>query len=293
LSRRTREWLLTAPSLLWLLVLFAVPTAIVFAVAFRPPDPFGGIGDGWTLSTLRQLMQPTYPAIIWRTVWLSVATTVVCLVLALPAAYWIARLRPSLRQWMLLLIILPFWTNFLIRIFAWRTLLHPEGLLRSTLVAAGVVGEETQLLYNSGAVLLVMVYTYLPFAVLPIYAAAEKFDYGLLEAAQDLGASRLRSFLQVFLPGVRVGLLTALLMVFIPALGSYAIPDLVGGPDDEMVGNKIAQRVISDRNLPHASGLSAMLALGVLVPMVAVVVLRGRSGAGAEGGRAARKGVRA
>ncbi len=119
-----------------------------------------------------------------------------------------------------------------------------------------------------------MVYTFLPFTILPIYAAAEKFDFRLVEAARDLGARPFQSFRKVFLPGIRRGIVTAVLVVFIPALGSYIIPDLVGGPSGEMIGNKIAQRVFSDRNLPHASALSAVLVLAVLAPLVAVLVLQ-------------------
>jgi spermidine/putrescine transport system permease protein len=125
-------------------------------------------------------------------------------------------------------------------------------------------------------VLLVMVYTELPFAILPIYAAAEKFDFRLIEAAKDLGATSFRAFRSIFLPGIRVGLLTAFLMVFIPSLGSYVIPDIVGGPTSEMIGNKIAQRTFVDRNLPHAAGLSAFLTLAVLLPMMAITTLRRR-----------------
>jgi spermidine/putrescine transport system permease protein len=174
----------------------------------------------------------------------------------------------------LLLVILPFWSNFLIRIFAWRTVLHPDGWLKQGLVFLRLMPEDATLLYNSGAILLVLVYTYLPFAILPLYAAAEKFDFALLEAARDLGAKRFRAWCTVFLPGVSRGLVTALLVVLIPALGSYAIPDLVGGPDSEMIGNKIAQRVFSDRNLPHAAGLSALLAMAVMVPVIVMLLAR-------------------
>src|SRR5690606_33461723 len=134
-------------------------------------------------------------------------------------AYWLARQDQRMRNWMLLLIIVPFWTNFLIRIFAWKSLLHSEGFVRQTLVSLGLLAPETQLLYNAGAVLLVLIYTYLPFAILPMYAAAEKFDFTLLDAARDLGAGKLRAFMKVFLPGVSAGLATAFVVVFIPALG--------------------------------------------------------------------------
>ncbi len=285
--RRWHEWLLTLPSLAWLVVFFLIPSLLVFAISFRPAGPYGGIGEGWTLETWRGLTNPNYPEIIWRTIWLSVLTTVLCIAIGLPVAYALARMEGPWRNRLLLLIILPFWTNFLIRIFAWRTLLHPEGLVKGVLLLLGLATPETQLLYNSWAILLVLVYSFLPFSILPLYAAAEKFDFSLLDAARDLGASRWRAFVAVFIPGVSAGLLTAFLIVFIPVLGSYAIPDIVGGPTSEMIGNKIAQRVFNDRNLPHASALSSILALIVLLPMLAVLVLRRRRGDGGTGGRAA------
>jgi spermidine/putrescine transport system permease protein len=275
-KKHRNEWLVTAPSLLWLVVLFLVPTLIIFAITFKPTDPYGGIGRGWTLQTLVSLGNPNYPAIIWRTLWMSVVTTVMCILLALPTGYFMARGSRRRRQFLLLLVIVPFWTSFLIRIFAWKVLLHPDGAIKQALAALGLAAPGASLLYNPGAVVLVMVYTFLPFAILPIYAAAEKFDYGLMEAARDLGARQWQAFARVFLPGISRGLLTAVLVVLIPALGSYVIPDLVGGPAAEMVGNKIAQRVFVDRNLPHASGLSALLTLTVLLPMLAVLLLHRR-----------------
>lgn len=284
MNRRLREWLLTAPPLIWLLVFFVFPTLLVFAIAFKPSTIHGGIGEGWTLEIWNGLAQPGYPAMIWRTVWLSVATTVVCLVAAAPVAYWLARQGQRVRNWMLLLIIVPFWTNFLIRIFAWKSLLHSEGFLRQTLVWLGLLSPGTQLLYNAGAVLLVLIYTYLPFAILPLYAAAEKFDFTLLDAARDLGAGRLRAFWKVFIPGIRGGLVTAIVVVFIPALGSYAIPDIVGGPNSEMLGNKIAQKVFVDRNLPAASAMATLLAAAVLLPVIWSLLAQ-EPKAGKKGGR--------
>ncbi|HAK95333.1 MAG TPA: spermidine/putrescine ABC transporter permease [Planctomycetes bacterium] len=274
--RHRREMLVTAPSFAWLALLFVVPTAIMLAMALRPADPYGGVGPGFTLETLRGLWKPSHLAIAWRTLWLSAATTAICLVLAVPAGYCIARARPRRRRLLLLLIIVPFWTSFLIRIFAWKVLLHPEGWLKQLLVMIGLADAGTSLLYNAGAVILVMVYTYLPFAILPVYAAAERFDFTLIEAARDLGARRLQAFARVFLPGIRRGLVTAVLMVLIPALGTFVIPDLVGGTTGEMLGNKIAQRVFADRNLPEASALAAALILAVLLPMLAVLALKQR-----------------
>jgi spermidine/putrescine transport system permease protein len=276
--KKINEWLLTAPSLFWLTLLFLIPTLIVFAITFKPADLYGGIGPGWTLETLRSLCNPNYPVILWRTLCLSLLTTIACIILATPAGYCIARAEKKWRQIMMLLVIVPFWTSFLIRIFAWKILLHPEGFIKKVLVFLHVITPDTSLLYNSWAVWMVMVYTFLPFAILPIYAAAEKFDFRLMEAAQDLGARRWQAFVKIFLPGIKRGLWTAVLVVFIPALGSYVIPDIVGGPSGEMLGNKIAQRVFVDRNLPHASGLSVLLILAVLIPMLAVLVLQKKKG---------------
>lgn len=272
--RRTAEWIISLPSMSWLVVFFLAPSLIVLTLAFRPVSPFGGVGSGWTLETLRDLWNPAYVRMIWRTVWISSCTTFICLVLALPTGYYIARAAPSRRRLLLLLIIVPFWTSFLIRVFAWKVLLHPDGVVKQLLVWAHIVRPESVLLYSAPAVLLVMVYSFLPFAVLPIYAAVERFDLGLMEAARDLGAGPVRAFVKVLLPGIRRGVLTALLVVFIPALGAYVIPDLVGGPASEMIGNKIAQRVFVDRNLPHAGALSAVLMLALLMPLLLILAFR-------------------
>jgi spermidine/putrescine transport system permease protein len=155
-----------------------------------------------------------------------------------------------------------------IRVFACQQILHAEGAIAMVLRAVGMLGETDRLLGNSTAIVIVSVYTYLPFAILPIYAAAEKFDFHLLDAARDLGAKPFRAFRSVFLPGIRKGLVTAFLIVFIPMLGSYVIPDMVGGTDTRMIGNVIAQRNFNDRNLPQAAALSCALTLLVLAPMI-------------------------
>lgn len=277
MKRRWTEWAVSMPSVAWLLLFFVAPTLMVFAIAFRPADLFGGVGPGWTLATWRSLGNPNYPAIVWRTVWLSAAATTACVALAVPMGYHMARVPRRWRQMLLLLTVIPFWTSFLVRVFAWKHLLHPDGLVQHALAAAGIVAPDATLLYRPSAVLVVTVYTYLPFAILPIYAAAEKFDFHLLEAARDLGATQLRAFWSVFLPGIRRAIATAALIVFIPCLGSYVIPDVVGGPNSEMIGNKIAQRTFVDRNLPHASALSAVLTLAVLIPALGAIVSQGRA----------------
>lgn len=267
---RSGEWMITLPSLAWLGVFFIIPAALVVVTAFRPADLHGGVGAGWTWENIETLRDPAWLPILERTLWLSAATTVVCVALALPVAFQMARVGPRLRQFLLLLVVVPFLSNFLIRIFAWKSLLHPEGVMTKVLVSLHLAPEDALLLNNAGAVLLVMIYTQLPFAILPLYAAAEKFDFHLLDAARDLGAGPCRAFMKVFVPGVRRGILSAVVMVFVCSLGQYVIPQFVGGASDEMLGNKIQQRVFADRNLPQASALAAALMAAVLLPMLVV-----------------------
>lgn len=266
--QRSNQWLLTLPSLAWLSVFFVIPCVLVVITAFRPADLHGGVAAGWTWENIQVLRDPAYLPIVWRTVWLSGATTLICLALALPMSFQMARSGPRMRQFLLLLVVIPFLSNFLIRVFAWKSLLHPEGPLTKLLISLHLAPEDAILLNNTGAVLLVLVYTQLPFAILPLYAAAEKFDFGLLDAARDLGAGPWRAFSKVFVPGVRRGLISAAIMVLVCSLGQYVIPQMVGGASDEMLGSKIAQRAFADRNLPLASALAAALMLAVLVPML-------------------------
>ena len=257
-KRRWTEWAISAPSVLWLIIFFVIPTLLVVAISFHPASPDGGIGKAWTLQTWRHISNPNYPAIVWRTLWISAATTAGCVLLSLPCAFAIARMQKKWRAIM---------ASFIVRVFAWRLLLHPEGFLKHVLVSLHLAEPNTQLLYNSGAILMVSIYSFLPFAIMPIYAAAEKFDFSLLEAARDLGAKSFFAFRKIFIPGIRRGVISATLMVFIPSVGSYVIPDLVGGKNSELIGNKIYQRTFPDRNLPHASALSTIMAISVLVPL--------------------------
>jgi spermidine/putrescine transport system permease protein len=267
-KKHRQEILTTLPSFGWLALFILVPSLLVLTIAFRETDPAGGIGSGWTLEQFRVFGQKSIHLLLWRTLWISALTTGLCLTLAMPVAWFLARVHPVWRPRLLLLVIVPFWTNFLIRVFAWNQILHSEGGLARFLRAINLLGENESLLFNSGAVVLVSVYTYLPFAILPLYAAAEKFDFSLLDAARDLGANAFRAFTSVFLPGIRKGITTAFVIVFIPMLGSYVVPDLVGGTDGQMIGNKIAQRNFADRNLPAASAMAAVLTLFVLAPML-------------------------
>lgn len=273
LNRWTR-FVVGLPTFMWLLLFYAIPMVVMLLLAFRHADANGDIGATWSLQEIRNLCNPIYPKIFIRTIWLAVTSTFLCVLLAIPISYQLARMRPTIRNIFLMLIVVPFWTNFLIRIYAWKVVLHPDGFLKAIFVTFGLCGPDAILLYNPWAVLTVMVYTYLPFAVLPIYSSAEKFDFAMLDAAKDLGAGSFYGFRRVFLPSIMSGVTVAIMVVFIPALGAYLIPDLVGGASSEMIGDKIAQSVTTKRNLPHASALSALLMLGVFVPLLISMLIR-------------------
>lgn len=298
LRSRKAEWLVTAPSFLWLALFFAVPALIVLAFTFHGHTANGGVGD-WSLSTWRELVDPDYPAIVWNTLRLSFEVTVWCIVLALPCAYAIAQMNRRWRAIVAGAIMLPFWTSFVVRVFAWKTMLHPDGWLQTCYlvflrlrawmfgwlpgfvqeflvwIGAASVGPidpaTSTILDSEAAVVLVSVYTFLPFAIMPIYTSAEKFDFSLLEAARDLGAKSFYAFRKIFLPGIRQGVVSAVLMVFIPMIGSYVIPQMLGGTDCVLIGNKIFMRAIQNRNIPHASALATLMAVSVLVPLLVAV----------------------
>lgn len=263
IRRRWSEWMLTLPSLVMLILLVGIPMVVIMLTAFRQRT-----GDGWSLDAIQNIIAAWntvhYP-IIKRTLMYSTITTVLTILIGMPVAYYIARANVKLRGLLILLIMIPFWTNMLVHISAWRVVLHPDGMLRGALLWLGVIGENDYLLYNAGSVILLMVYVFLPFAVLPLYAAIEKFDFTLLESARDLGASRTQSILRIFMPGISGGIAGAGMLVFVPVMGCYIIPDLVGNYRTPIISNIIIQRALSDRNIPEAAALSGLLLLGMIV----------------------------
>lgn len=265
---RLNELLLTMPSFAWLILFFVVPSLVIIFLAFKPHDIYGTILDGWTLQNIRELAAPHSLVLIWRTFWISTLATFITVTLATPVGFYLSRLKKRWQNILLLIIVLPFWISFLIRVFAWKSLLHPEGSFKKLLVFLHIISSETTLLYNIPAVIFVMVYSFLPFAILPIYAAASKFDFSLYEAAMDLGASKSQAFFRIFVPAISKGIINAVLIVLIPIIGAYVIPDVVGGSQSEMIGNRIGQKVMVARNLPLASAWSLLLALLIFIPIL-------------------------
>src|ERR1700751_2275014 len=269
------KWLVSAPPLFYLLVFFAIPSLIMVLASFRTPGEFGGLAplveDGkFDLnldSYARFFSESIYAQIFLKSVWYALLTTLFCLALAYPLAALVAKSQKRYRDLLLLLVILPFWSNFLIRVYAWMIILGPNAALAKAVngVLAWFGHEPVPLLFSSFAVLVCLVYVHLPFMVLPLYANLEKHDPALLEAAQDLGASGWQRFWRITFPLSLPGVYAGAALVFIPALGIYAIPDILGGPEDSLIGNVIKQQFLETRGWPFGSVLSIVLTVAALV----------------------------
>jgi len=274
---RLGKWLVSGPPLVYLLVFFAIPALIMVVASFRTPGEFGGLAplrdesgnlDLNLESYARFFGEPLYAEIFLKSFWYALATTLFCLVLAYPLAALIAQSERRHRDLLLLLVILPFWSNFLIRVYAWMIILGPNAAVARTVNAVlGAFGHEpVSLLFSSFAVLICLVYVHLPFMVLPLYANLEKHDLTLLDAAQDLGANAWQRFWRVTFPLSLPGVYAGSALVFIPAFGIFAIPDILGGPNDSLIGNVIKQQFLETRDWPFGSVLSIVLtvcALGI------------------------------
>ncbi|WP_066567749.1 ABC transporter permease subunit [Snodgrassella sp. CFCC 13594] len=281
----------------WLLVLFLVPFIIVLKISFAEQDvsipPFSPLytvdGDMGRLNIL--LSYQNYADIandFWHslgqmltgnrgdniyllTYWLSIktafTTTVICLLLGYPIAYAISRAPESMRNGLLLAIMLPFWTSFLLRVYAWMSLLGKNGIINNYLLKWGVINQPLDMFYNTFSLNLVMVYAYLPFMILPLYTQLVKMDGRLLEAAADLGAGPIKAFLTITLPLSKAGIIAGSMLVFIPAVGEFVIPELVGGPENLMIGKVLWQAFFDQNNWPLASAVAVIMVLLLVIPI--------------------------
>jgi spermidine/putrescine transport system permease protein len=266
-QRRARARLasLLAPSLIWLIIFFVGPLLVVLAYSFGKRGPYGEIDLTFGLWNYIQSFNPLYLGIYLRSIWIGALTTLFCLVVGYPVAYYIA-LKAS-KKWkslLLVLVVVPFWTSFLIRTYAWILILRTEGLLNSFLLNIHIIDAPLKMLYTEWAVLIGLVYGELPFMILPLYASIEKLDTRLLEASMDLGANRLSTFLRVTVPLTKVGIITGIILVFIPSFGAFVTPDLLGGAKSIMIGNLIQNQFVQ-RNQPFGSALSFLLTAIVLL----------------------------
>lgn len=275
------RWALVTPYA-WLLLFFLAPFFIILKISLADPvvalPPFTPLLDlaatGWariqvTLDNYLFLFQdPYYVTIYLSSLKMSAISTLLCLLLGYPMAYFIARQDPRRRNLLLLAVILPFWISFLLRVYAWIGLLNTNGVINNILLAIGVIDQPLSLIYNDFAVYLGIVYSYLPFMILPLYANLEKLDPDLEEAAADLGARRWQVFMDVTLPLSFPGIVAGSLLVFIPAIGEFIIPALLGGSDTLMIGRALWDEFFINRDWPVASAVSVVLLMILVLPMM-------------------------
>jgi len=278
-NQNIRRALGLGPALGIIIVFMILPICIIAVYSFLEANPYGGVRSQGTLDAYIQflferdlddslVLNTAYLMIFWRSFVLAVATTLLCLVIGFPAAYFMAMQSPKRRNLLVFLVTIPFWTNLLIRTFCWILMLRDNGIVNNILMGLGLTAEPLTLLYTNGAILVGLVYTYIPFMVLPIYATVEKFDLRLLEAAHDLYANRRQLMRWVILPLAIPGIIAGSLLVFIPSLGAFIAPNLLGGGKKLMIGSMIQLQFASSRNWPFGSAAALILMGCVLIAML-------------------------
>jgi spermidine/putrescine transport system permease protein len=281
----SRAVLTSGPAVLWLTVFFFLPLTLILGVSFLTRDEWGQAGapltfeNYWRLAGFGLLgFDPLYPQIIGRSFVLGLATALACLVTGLPLAFFIAGLSARARNLALTLVVIPLWTNLLVRTYAWQILLAPDGLLTQVACGLGLVSAGAGLYPGTFAVFLCMICDYLPFLVLPLYASVEKIDWTLAEAAADLGASRVRVFRHALWPQLKPGLAAGVLLVFLPATGQFVIPDLLGGAKTVLLGNAVQQQFGSSADWPFGSAIAVLGLATLSVAVYTYARLAGRRG---------------
>ncbi|MDA0747904.1 MAG: ABC transporter permease [bacterium] len=267
-NRMAAGWTV-GPAFAYLVLFFLIPLGIVFTYSFFTRGPYGQLEFSFTLQNYRNILDPLYLPILLRSIWLSLLTTFFSLLFGYPVAWAISRMQEQRRFFYLLLIIIPSWMNLLIKNYAWIVILRRQGLVNTLLSTVGLIHEPLPLLFNEGAVLVGLIHTYLPFSVLPIFATLEKLDRNLLDAARDLGAGPWQTFRHVILPQTFNGILAGAVLVFVPCLGAFITPDLLGGAGGMMVGNLIQNQILEVRDWPFGSALSVFLMAVILLVIFA------------------------
>ncbi|MCB5234514.1 MAG: ABC transporter permease [Candidatus Cloacimonetes bacterium] len=262
------SWLLSLPTVIWLSVFFLIPYLIVIIYSFLTPDTYD-VKFEVSLDAYRQVISGGYFKSFFQSFKLALYTTILCILLGFPVAYYIARAKEALKNILLIFIIIPFWTNLIIRIFSWRIFLSYSGVMNQMLMGTGLISQPIEILRTDLAVILVMVYVYLPYMILPLYSVLEKLDFTLLQAAMDLGANEVKAFFRITLPLSVEGIFAGTILVFIPSLGAYLIPQLVGNQKSLYVGQIITYKIKNiPRNWPMASALSLTLLLLVTLMLL-------------------------
>ena len=270
LSARTPRWVFAGPGLLYVTAFMSIPLFLIFVYSFLTRGRFGGIVWEFTFDNYSRLFEPVYLKVFGTSIVIAGVTTILAIAVGYPTAYAITRLPTKWRTVALVLVVLPFWTNFLIRTYAWIILLNSEGPVNQTLISLGVIGAPIGFLYTPGAVVVGLLYAYLPLVILPVYASIERLDRQLLEAASNLGASRIRTFVDVTLPLTLPGTMIGAIFVFVPSMGNFVVPELLGGGKTVMVGNLIRDQFLEARDWPFG----AVIALFVVALLVALFAIQ-------------------
>lgn len=293
--RRAQLGLLLGPASLFLAVFFLGPLAIMIVTSFLAPGLYGGVEWTWYPHNYGRILgfadpmfedfDPVYIAIFLRSLKIAALTVVATLFVCYPAAFCISRLSERWKNFCLFLITLPFFTSLIVRLFIWVLILRQTGLVNSVLLSTGVVARPLELIYTDGAIVLGMVYVFIPFMFMPVYASVEKLDWTLVRASLDLGAGPIRTFLRIILPLTAPGIAGGAVIVFIPALGNFVVPAILGGAKVMMLGNLIEQQFLAARNWPFGSALAMMVMCVMLVLLFAYVIVSGRRGLDTATGR--------
>lgn len=293
-ARRLREdralqgTALILPGLLWMIVFLIVPLVLIVVLSLAWRGAYGPVDWGanaaefaarLSLDNYVRLFDPLYLGVLWTSLRMAGLTTIICLAVGYPVAYFLARRASRWRQALLFLLLVPFWTNFLIRIYAWMLLLRTEGLVNRGLLFLGLIPEPLQIMYTPTAVMIAMVYEFLPFMVLPLYTSLEKLEASLLEAASDLYARPVRAFLRVTLPLSLPGIIAGTILVFIPTMGMFVVPDLMGGARTALVGNLVQRQFLAARDWPFGAAASMVL---MALTLAATLIYTRVSGFGEE-----------
>lgn len=293
--RRAQLGLLLGPVSLFLAVFFLGPLAIMIVTSFLAPGLYGGVEWTWYPHNYGRILgfadpmfedfDPVYIAIFLRSLKIAAITVIATLLVCYPAAFCISRLSERWKNFCLFLITLPFFTSLIVRLFIWVLILRQTGLVNEVLLGTGVIARPLELIYTDGAIVLGMVYVFIPFMFMPVYASVEKLDWTLVRASLDLGAGPIRTFLRIILPLTAPGIAGGAVIVFIPALGNFVVPAILGGAKVMMLGNLIEQQFLAARNWPFGSALAMMVMSVMLVLLFAYVIVSGRRGLDTATGR--------
>lgn len=278
---------LLAPVTLFLGVFFLLPLLIIALFSVLTPGLYGGVEwafyhwnygriFGWA-DGIMEIFEPVYLQILARSLGFAALTVILCLMLCYPVAFWVSRLPQKWRLVFLFLITLPFFSSLIVRLYAWLLILKPSGILNTVLIATGLISEPLEILYTPAAVVLGMVYVMIPFMFLPLFAAVDNLDRAQVEASMDLGATRAQTFVKVILPQTLPGIMGGAVIVFIPSVGNFIVPDILGGAKGLMIGNLVEQQFLSARNWPFGAALS-MIIMAVVLMVLLAAVTRARRG---------------